>query len=126
MLEQYRLDFAGVDVLAAADDHVLDAIANEEEVLAVAIPDISGPQIPIAKGPRGFFGVVPVAAHDIATSDDELAGLPHRYIASGFIDHAHVDTGRSASAGRQPRIAVFVVLKDGEETGFAHPVSLLQ
>src|SRR5262245_57739106 len=48
MLEQDRLDFAGVDVLAARDDHVLAAIEDEEEILGVAIPDVSGPEIAIA------------------------------------------------------------------------------
>src|SRR6266851_5778876 len=61
------------DVLAAADDHVLDAVAN----LRVAVPmdygGITGVEPAVAHDLLRGFWIVVVAAHDNVSADDYLA-----------------------------------------------------
>ena len=43
------LDLLGVDVLAAADDHVLHAVDEHQEAVVVEVADVAGAQPPVAQ-----------------------------------------------------------------------------
>ena len=59
------LDLAGINVLAAADDHVLQPPDDVAVALRVDGREIAGMHEPgLVDGSGGCAGVVPVAAHD--------------------------------------------------------------
>ena len=78
------LDLSRVQVLAASDDHVLDAVHERQVAVVVEHPDVAGVQPAVADGPRRRSGQVQVAAHDAGPGDDDFAGdtgrqrRPHR------------------------------------------------
>ena len=59
------LDLDAVDVLAAADDHVLLAVGDEEEALVVEVADVAGVEPAVGVDRLGGgLGLVPVAGHE--------------------------------------------------------------
>ena len=68
-------DFARVDVLAHADDHVLEAIDDVDVALFVGAGDVARMEPAAAQRVLRRVGQVPVAEHDVVALDDELAGL---------------------------------------------------
>src|ERR687895_511030 len=72
MLQEHILDLARIDVLSAADDHVLLAVDEEEEPVLVAVADVARvqPSVPERLG----VGVRPpvIALHDVGAADADL------------------------------------------------------
>src|SRR3546814_3648968 len=64
MLVKDILDFRRIDILAAAQYHVLGAIDDGDETFGVEPREIAGANPPIDKGFRGGVGLVPIAFHD--------------------------------------------------------------
>src|SRR3546814_3313128 len=70
------LDFGGVDILAAADDHVLDPVADEEIALGVEIAGVARQEEAIrGEHLRAFFGALPIAGHRRARSEEHTSEL---------------------------------------------------
>ena len=61
VLEQRGLDLDAVHVLAAADDHVLGPVDDEDEALVVDAGDVAGVQPAVGEGRGRRLGLVPVA-----------------------------------------------------------------
>src|SRR6266576_3714718 len=59
MLVKDRLDLAGVDVLAARDDHVLQAVQDVEITVRVLTADISRTKEAVPERKRGFHRILP-------------------------------------------------------------------
>src|SRR3546814_1034439 len=73
------LDFGGVDILAAADDHVLDPVADEEIALGVEIAGVARQEEAIrGEHLRAFFGALPIAGHRRAAPDPDFADAAGR------------------------------------------------
>ena len=70
-----RLDLLRVDVLAAADDHVLDAVDDPQVAVLVEDADVAGVQPAVGDRLDGVGGPVEIAAHDVGAADDHLAPL---------------------------------------------------
>ena len=65
--QQHRLDFDRRDVLAAADDHVLEAVANLDVAVGMDDRGVAGVEPAVAHHRRGGLGIVVVAVHhDVA------------------------------------------------------------
>jgi hypothetical protein len=93
------LDLARVDVLPAADHHVLDA-ADDVAVAVVAHHGQVAGVHPAVGVDRlgGALGVVPVAQHHRVAAGAELAGLPTLDgLARGRVDDLDLDVRRSAA-----------------------------
>src|SRR3546814_7686591 len=74
------LDFGGVDILAAADDHVLDPVADEEIALGVEIAGVARQEEAIrGEHLRAFFGALPIAGHRRAAPDPDFADAAGRH-----------------------------------------------
>ena len=58
------LDLDAVDVLAAADDHVLLAVGDEEVAVGVDLADVAGVEPAVADRLGGRLGLAPVAGHE--------------------------------------------------------------
>src|ERR1035437_2909274 len=79
MGEQSVLHLGRVDVLPARDDHVLEAIMEEEVSISVQPAGIPGPEPAVFRQYRGGGpGLVPIAEHVLIRSGQNLAHLAHR------------------------------------------------
>src|ERR1035438_3817488 len=75
MGQQHLLDFGGVDVEAAGDDHVFGAVDDEQVIVVVEVADIPGVVPSVPGGFPGGLRVLVVARHDQRTAGDDLAAL---------------------------------------------------
>src|SRR6266705_1019949 len=76
MRVNHGLDFAGVNVLPAGDDHVLQTIENVVVSVCVLIADIAGAKESVPEREFSFFRLVPITAHDVRAASDQLTCLP--------------------------------------------------
>jgi hypothetical protein len=97
--EQEFLDLARVDVLAAADQHVLGAADDVAVALGVDRGQVAGVHPAVAHRLARAFGVAPVAEHHRVAAHQQFALLAHgQHLALG-IDHL----GLQHAAGCGPR-----------------------
>ena len=78
VLEQGGFDLDAVDVLAAADDHVLGPVDDVDEALVVDAGDVARVQPAVGDRRRRRLRLVPVALDDVGTLDPQLADLARR------------------------------------------------
>src|SRR5215471_11928710 len=104
MAEQEVLDFLGIDILAAATEHVVDAAAEVEEAILVLAEDVAGVQPSVGELGARDLRLVVIAAADVGTADQKLAFIG--VVALG-IDQPELDLGRRhAGAAARDRTAV--------------------
>src|SRR5690606_31752361 len=84
------LHLARVDVLAAADDHVLDAVDDVDEAVLVHPGAVAGVHPAVADhGGRGL-GIAPVAQHHLRTAHRDLARHAARQLVPVGVDDLHI------------------------------------
>src|ERR1700738_1592618 len=81
-LRDHVLDFCRVDVLAAADDHVLDTVDHVEVAVGVHTTTIAGMHPSAFERRRRLGGLVPVPRHDRRPANGDLAHLARRAFAA--------------------------------------------
>src|SRR5258708_35625781 len=91
-------DFAGINILAAGDDHVLQAIKNVEVPVCVLIPNVARSEEAVSEREFSFFRLVPITAHDIRAASGQLACLPGFDFLPCWINNVHVDSETRSSA----------------------------
>ena len=74
------LDLLGVDVLAAADDHVLDPVDDSQVAVLVDDPDVAGVQPSVPDHLGGLVRLAEIAAHHVGAADHDLAALTGRLL----------------------------------------------
>ena len=72
MAQQHLLDFGRDDVLAAADDHVVDPVLDVEEALLVDPPEVAGVQPAVGVDPARRDGRA--LDEDLAVADPQVGG----------------------------------------------------
>src|SRR5260370_19359861 len=82
MLVKNRLDLAGVDVLAARADHVLQAIQDVEITVRILTADASRTKEAVPERKSGFLRILPIAMRDICAPSHQFARLTGRYFCS--------------------------------------------
>src|SRR6266851_4935921 len=124
MTKQKFLDLARVEVLTAADHHVLDAADDVAITLGIDDRDIAGvhPAAGIEHAGR-LFGFVPIAQHDAVATGAQFAPFAARHDASLEIDNLDLDMGMNAPDGGDPTLQRIVrrALK-ADRAGFGHAV----
>src|SRR5207247_7584640 len=120
----HGLDFAGVNVLPAGDDHVLQAIENVEVSVSVPIPNVARSEEAVPEREFSFFRLVPITAHDIRASCDQLACLPGFDFLPCWIDNVHVDSETRSSARGELVLGVLVIQQASEKSGFTESINL--
>ena len=73
--QQLVLDLDGVDILSAANNHVLGAIRQEQETVIIQVADIAGFQPAIADFLRIDVGAVPVFANIGTAAHPDFPGF---------------------------------------------------
>src|SRR5262245_51660110 len=90
MLLEHALDFAGGDVLAAADDEVLGAAGDVEIAVVVHPADVARVEPAAAHRLACLLAAAEVAGHNARALGDDLALLTRREdFALGVHDHHH-------------------------------------
>src|SRR5919199_3189151 len=96
------LDLGRRDVLAAADDQLLEAARDGQEAVLVAPREVARAIPAVPQGGSGFLRLVVIAGHQVGTADDQLAFLAGRDIpAARRIDDAHREAGDRYAAGTE-------------------------
>src|SRR5262249_18326563 len=91
-------DFGAIDVLAAKDDHILNAIDEENIALSIHTTEVSAMIPPMTQGVGGLLGFVPVALHDIGATDNNLAKSPRWQVVTTGSDNPDIDTNHGLTA----------------------------
>ena len=73
MRRQGVLHLDAVHVLAAAIDHVLLAVDDEDQALVVDPREVAAVQPAVDERLGGLLGLAPVAAHDVRPADQQFA-----------------------------------------------------
>ncbi len=81
------LDLDAVDVLAAADQHVLGPVDDEAEAFLVQAGQVAGLDPAVDEGLGRGLGLVPVALDHLRTLAPQLADLADRQFAVAFDGH---------------------------------------
>src|SRR5438067_1535733 len=123
---QEFLDLARIDVLAAADNHVLDAPDDVDVALVVHGRQVTG--VHPARGVDGLtgrFGIVPVTEHDAVAARAQLARLtPQQDLASWRVDDLDLDVGVNPTDGRHALVERVVGAALGRDRrGLGHAIA---
>ena len=91
------LHLCGVDVLTAAQDHVLGPIHQEQEAVLVQVADVAGVEPAVGEGLGVRLGPVQIAAEHVAATYPELAVSTCGLVRSVLPDYPglHDRTGRT-------------------------------
>ena len=118
------LDLARVDVLAAADHHVLDAADDVAVALVVDHREVTG--VHPAAGVDRFLGlglVVPVAEHHRVAAGAQLARLAARHDAALVVDDLHLQVRLDAADGGHAAVdGVVGAALEAHRRGLGHAV----
>src|SRR5262245_53808180 len=82
MVVKTCLDLAGIDILAARDNHVLQAVQDVKKTVRILTADVSRAKEAVPEGKSGFLRVLPIATHDIRASSHQFARLTGRNFCS--------------------------------------------
>src|ERR1700687_5018263 len=75
ILVKSRLDLAGVDILAARDNHVLQAVQDVEITVRILTADVPRTKESVPERKSGFLRIIPIATHDIRAPSHQFARL---------------------------------------------------
>src|SRR5439155_20088225 len=115
MCVNHGLDFAGVNIFSAGDDHVLQAIPNVEVSVCVLIPNVARSEEAVPKREFSFFRLVPITAHDVRATGDQFASFPGFNFLSCWIDNAHVDSEARPTARSELVLGVLLIQQASEK-----------
>ena len=122
--EQELLDLARIDVLAAADQHVLHAADDVAVALGVDRREVAAVH-PAGRVDRlaRALGLVPVAAHHQVAARAQLARHADRDDAAALIDDLDLDVRLDAAHGRHAALERVVDARlERHRAGFGHAV----
>src|ERR1041385_9287999 len=104
MLVNDRFNLTRINIFTARDDHVFQAIQDEEETRTILIANVSGAKRSVTERPRGLFPVVPIAAHDIGPPSHQFALLSGFNFSAGLVDNTNVDARTGATRSEERRV----------------------
>ena len=117
----------GIDVLAAADDHVLGAVDQDEIAVLVEPTDVTGVQPAVDDGLGGLLGPVQIAAHHVGALDHNLAGLAvgHRMPVVSTMRIVWPGTGSPTVPGlRSPSNGLTVLAQDPSDNPYPSMIGM--
>ena len=97
MLAKRGLDLTRVNVLAAADDHVVTPVDDMQEVARVAVADVTGMEPAVDQRFRRFFRESPVPAHQPRSAQYDFARLSLSQQLAVFADDTELVSCRVAA-----------------------------
>ena len=128
MVADRALDLGGIDVLAAGDDHVLDAVVDVEIAVLVEIAGVSSAQpVVLVQRSGGGLRQVPVAGHVGAGARRDLADFARRQFVAVGIEDRELNAGQGLAGGAHAVQPLDVILRrqcDDGAGGLGHAVHL--
>ncbi|MNL32937.1 hypothetical protein D3C87_1548210 [compost metagenome] len=122
---QRRLDLAGVDIEAGANDEVLDAAHDKERPVRVFAQEISRAQPAILiERLGGLLGRLVIALHDIGPLHQQLAHFTARDRIAAFVDDARPHA-RNQVAHAEVHASLPVRHHADGRRGFGKPVAVV-
>src|SRR5262249_47017209 len=102
VLEDRFLDDARVDVVAAAQEHVLGAVDDIDVAVRIHVADVAGAQEPLGGHHFGCrLRILPIALHHVRAFDADLAALAQGYVFPVAADAGELyDDSRDGDAAR--------------------------
>ena len=76
MLVNNCFDLTRVDIFAARDNHVLQAVQDVEIPVCILIADVSRTKQPVSERKCSFFRIIPITAHDIRAPSHQFTRMP--------------------------------------------------
>src|SRR3954454_14535718 len=113
VLVEDLLDLARIDVVAAADDHVLLAVDDEEVAVLVDAGHVARVEPAVVQDLLRGVVAVPVALHQVVAADRDLADLALAHLVAVLVDDLHLD-----ALDRRPdgaRLALLVGVVEGRD-----------
>ena len=123
------LHLGRVDVLAAADDHVLDPVVDVDIAVGVQVAGVAGEHPAVGgHGAGGGLGLLPVAQHVVGRAGHDLAHLAGGHGLPVAADDLDLDTRHRLAGGAHARAAIGVVVLGRQHHhgagGLGHAVGL--
>src|ERR1700692_3127491 len=87
-----RFDLAGINIFAACDDHVFQAVEDVEIAVRILIADVSRAKHSVLKCESRVLRIVPVAPHDVSTPCDQFTALPDFNFLSGLVLDSQINS----------------------------------
>ena len=125
---KHGFDFGRVDILAPADDHILQPVADIEEAVRVEVADIARvePAFRVDRG-GGGLGLVPVAAHDLRSAHDDFAAFACAQRRSAILaDDAQIDKERRLARRAELGQSEIIAEESAGRCGFGQAVALIK
>ena len=119
MLGEDPLDLGAVDVLAAADDHVLEPVLDVDVAVGVDLAEVAGAE-PAVLGDhlRGRLGLAEEALHQLRRTEPQLAVLAGRDVLEGArVDDPDLGARDGLPGADQPLGVVGVAVGLGHQVG---------
>src|SRR5437588_3112413 len=76
MLIEHFVDFAWINIFAAANNHVALAVDDEKESILVAITNIAGMKPAVAKGLLSSFGTLEITFQNVLAAQHDFSEFP--------------------------------------------------
>ena len=120
--DQHGFDPGRVNIIAPADDHVLDSIDDKKAPVGIHPSDIACMHPSVAQDLSGAIGIIDIAAHQAAATNADLAALPCGKGAAVFVENSNLGiAGRSANTAQDSLLRGAV---DGGQRRLGHSVGL--
>ena len=119
---QHLLHFRRVDVLAARNNHVLEAVVDPVIAVFVPIAHVAGMVPAVPDGLPGRFLVAPIFVEDALALDENFAGLPGRHVGAVVADDPRFAVKGRLADGPRLAVAVGGQLVDGAGRRFGGAV----
>ena len=69
---QQVVDFLGIDVFTAADDHVFFPVHDKDIAVFILVPHVAGVEKSVDDRFGGLLGPVEIALHDVIATDNDF------------------------------------------------------
>src|SRR5215831_6723600 len=99
MRHEHLFQLTGIDVVAAAYDHILPTIDDEEIAILIHIGDITSVEPPATHGLLRRLGAIVVALHYAVPTHNDFSRLPLLYISIVVIHQTHLSGKEWTSDG---------------------------
>ncbi len=109
------LDLDGVHILAAGNDHVVEAVDKVDVAVGIDVADVAGVIPAASHHVLCLFGAVPVLAEEVSALGAHLALLPACHGGSVFILDRELDAD-DGPPGRAQDVAALRVVVGREES----------
>jgi hypothetical protein len=96
-------NLTGVDIFAAGDNHVLQAVQNVAIASGILIANVTSAKHPVVKRKLNIFWIAPVTPHDVRTRLPGINWLSRR------VDNLDIDSKTRPSTRQKPTVNMLVV-----------------